>query len=78
MNLDNDLKSKVAGVLVFGDPLRGMSNDWPINNASVNMSPKDGNSGSQNTASFCNTGDLFCFRPGTSLPAHLAYPMDGR
>ncbi|CAG7852960.1 SubName: Full=Uncharacterized protein {ECO:0000313/EMBL:CCA76187.1} [Serendipita indica DSM 11827] len=31
----------------------------------------------QNIASFCNTGDVFCWPGGISLAAHLAYPTDG-
>ncbi|KAF8684915.1 Cutinase [Rhizoctonia solani] len=75
--LTSNLKSKVASILVFGDPARNINQPWPINNPSVDLSPKDGSSSSQNIASFCNTGDLFCTIPGVSLPAHLAYPTDG-
>ncbi|CAE6337368.1 unnamed protein product [Rhizoctonia solani] len=75
--LTSSLKSKVASILVFGDPARNINSPWPINNPSVDLAPKDGSSSSQNIASFCNTGDLFCAIPGVSLPAHLAYPTDG-
>ncbi|KAG9084979.1 hypothetical protein FS749_004776 [Ceratobasidium sp. UAMH 11750] len=75
--LSSSLKSKVASILVFGDPERNSNNPWPINSPSVDLAPKDGSTSSQNIASFCNTGDLFCAIPGYSLPAHLAYPTDG-
>ncbi|CAE6456832.1 unnamed protein product [Rhizoctonia solani] len=77
LDLSSNLKSKIASILVFGDPARNINSPWPINNPSVDLSPKDGSSSSQNIASFCNTGDLFCAIPGYSLPAHLAYPTDG-
>ncbi|QRV84350.1 cutinase [Ceratobasidium sp. AG-Ba] len=77
LNLSSSLKSKVASILVFGDPARNINSPWPINSPSVDLAPKDGSTGSQNIASFCNTGDLFCAIPGVSLPAHLAYPTDG-
>lgn len=77
MRLPPELKAKVVAVIAFGDPMRGMSNAWPINNPSVNLAPRSGRSGAQNIASFCNTGDMFCSRPGYSLPAHLAYARDG-
>ncbi|CAE6533209.1 unnamed protein product [Rhizoctonia solani] len=75
--LTSALKSKIASILVFGDPARNINSPWPINSPSVDLAPKDGSSSSQNIASFCNTGDLFCAIPGVSLPAHLAYPTDG-
>ncbi|KAG8819779.1 hypothetical protein FRC17_010337 [Serendipita sp. 399] len=75
--LSSSLKSKVVAVLAFGDPQRGLSSAWPISSPSVDLFPRDGSSRSQNIASFCNTGDLFCWRPGVSLPAHLAYATDG-
>ncbi|CAE6522430.1 unnamed protein product [Rhizoctonia solani] len=75
--LASSVKSKVASILAFGDPARNINSPWPINNPSVDLAPKDGSSSSQNIASFCNTGDLFCAIPGVSLPAHLAYPTDG-
>ncbi|CAE6452280.1 hypothetical protein RSOLAG1IB_07369 [Rhizoctonia solani AG-1 IB] len=77
LSLSSNLRSKIASILVFGDPARNINSPWPINNPSVDLSPKDGSSSSQNIASFCNTGDLFCAIPGVSLPAHLAYPTDG-
>ncbi|KAH7334942.1 cutinase [Rhizoctonia solani] len=77
LTLSSSLKLKVASILVFGDPARNINSPWPINNPSVDLAPKDGSSSSQNIASFCNTGDLFCAIPGVSLPAHLAYPTDG-
>ncbi|KAG8696987.1 hypothetical protein FRC09_008157 [Ceratobasidium sp. 395] len=77
LNLSSTLKSKVASILVFGDPARNINSPWPINSPSVDLAPKDGSTSSQNIASFCNTGDLFCAIPGVSLPAHLAYPTDG-
>ncbi|QRV84366.1 cutinase [Ceratobasidium sp. AG-Ba] len=76
-SLSSSLKSKVLAVLVFGDPARNINSPWPINSPSVDLAPKDGSTSSQNVASFCNTGDLFCAIPGYSLPAHLAYPTDG-
>ncbi|KAG9106108.1 hypothetical protein FRC07_008959 [Ceratobasidium sp. 392] len=75
--LTSTLKSKVAVILVFGDPARNINQPWPINSPSVDLAPRDGSTSSQNIASFCNTGDLFCAIPGVSLPAHLAYPTDG-
>ncbi|KAG8708588.1 hypothetical protein FRC09_001152 [Ceratobasidium sp. 395] len=76
--LSSNLKSKMVSLLVFGDPGRNIDlNPWPINSPSVDLAPKDGSTSSQNIASFCNTGDLFCAMPGYSLPAHLAYPVDG-
>ncbi|CAG7848946.1 SubName: Full=Uncharacterized protein {ECO:0000313/EMBL:CCA71965.1} [Serendipita indica DSM 11827] len=77
MTLSSSLKSKIAAILVFGDPARNINQPWPINNPSVDLSPKDGSSSSQNIASFCNFSDLFCYPLGVSLPAHLAYPTDG-
>ncbi|KAJ1306231.1 hypothetical protein OPQ81_010937 [Rhizoctonia solani] len=77
LSLSSSLKSKVASILVFGDPARNINSPWPIDNPSVDLAPKDGSTSSQNIASFCNTGDLFCAIPGVSLPAHLAYPTDG-
>ncbi|CAE6533177.1 unnamed protein product [Rhizoctonia solani] len=79
--LDDSVKSKVISVLVFGDPLRSTTTAaWPINSASVDLSPKDGNTGTRNStenvASFCNNGDMFCNPPGTIVP-HLAYSTDG-
>lgn len=52
MDLDDSLKSKVASILVFGDPARNIDSPWPINNATVNKAPKDGSADSQNIASF--------------------------
>ncbi|KAF8599891.1 alpha/beta-hydrolase [Ceratobasidium sp. AG-I] len=75
--LSSSLKGKVAAILVFGDPARNINSPWPITSPSVDLAPKDGSSSSQNIASFCNLGDLFCYIPGVSLPAHLAYPTDG-
>ncbi|QRW25525.1 cutinase [Rhizoctonia solani] len=71
LDLSSTIKSKIASILVFGDPARNINSPWPINNPSVDLSPKDGSSSSQNIASFCNTGDLFCAIPGYSLPAHF-------
>jgi len=80
MNLPSNLKSKVASILVFGDPALklGGSNAWPINSPSVDRSPRLGSSSSQNIASFCNLSDIFCDPLGANLAAHLAYPLDGR
>ncbi|KAG8713792.1 hypothetical protein FRC09_018330 [Ceratobasidium sp. 395] len=79
INLSSALKSKVASVNVFGDPAlkNGGSSAWPINSPSVDLTPKDGSTSSQNIASFCNSGDIFCDPRGNSLPAHLAYSTDG-
>ncbi|QRW25515.1 cutinase [Rhizoctonia solani] len=75
--LDDSVKSKIISVLVFGDPLRSIQiATWPIDSPSVNLTPKDGKAGTQNVASFCNDGDMFCDPPGTLIP-HLMYPMDG-
>ncbi|GAB1523369.1 hypothetical protein RhiTH_006513 [Rhizoctonia solani] len=75
--LDDSVKSKIISVLVFGDPLRSIRTaTWPIDSPSVNLTPKDGKAGTQNVASFCNDGDMFCDPPGTLIP-HLMYPMDG-
>ncbi|EUC62392.1 cutinase [Rhizoctonia solani AG-3 Rhs1AP] len=70
------LKAKVKAIVVFGDPYRGSSNAWPINSPVVDSAPRDGSTASQNVASFCNSGDLFC-AGGSSIPAHLAYGTDG-
>ncbi|CAE6473168.1 unnamed protein product [Rhizoctonia solani] len=70
------LKAKVKAIVVFGDPYRSSSDTWPINSPVVDASPRDGSTASQNVASFCNSGDLFC-AGGTSVPAHLAYGTDG-
>ncbi|KIM27634.1 carbohydrate esterase family 5 protein [Serendipita vermifera MAFF 305830] len=75
--LSSSLKSKVAAILVFGDPARNINQPWPINSPSVDLSPRDGSSSSQNIASFCNFGDVFCWPLGVNLLAHLAYPTDG-
>ncbi|CAE6383948.1 unnamed protein product [Rhizoctonia solani] len=76
-NLDDSVKSKVISVLAFGDPLRSMRTaSWPIDSPSVNLTPKGGEAGAQNVASFCNNGDMFCNPPGTIVP-HLMYPRDG-
>ncbi|KAG8730163.1 hypothetical protein FRC12_020448 [Ceratobasidium sp. 428] len=79
INLSSALKSKVASINVFGDPAlkSGGSNSWPINSPSVDLTPRDGSTSSQNIASFCNSGDTFCDPRGNSLAAHLAYPNDG-
>ncbi|CAE6456883.1 hypothetical protein RSOLAG1IB_12700 [Rhizoctonia solani AG-1 IB] len=75
--LDASVKSKVISVLAFGDPLRSMRTaSWPIDSASVNLTPKGGDAGTENVASFCNNGDMFCNPPGTLMP-HLMYPRDG-
>ncbi|CAE6459719.1 unnamed protein product [Rhizoctonia solani] len=77
LSLPSALQSKIASILVFGDPGRNLNLPWPIDNPSLNLSPKDGSSSEQNIASFCNIGDLACdiFRYG--LLAHFAYPTDG-
>ncbi|GAB1523355.1 hypothetical protein RhiTH_006499 [Rhizoctonia solani] len=75
-SLSSALKSKVAAIVVFGDPYRGISNSWPINSPSVNLKPRSGFTSSQNVASFCNDGDIVC-RGGLSVPAHLTYGEDG-
>ncbi|KAG8807174.1 hypothetical protein FRC17_004611, partial [Serendipita sp. 399] len=76
-SLSSALKAKIRAVLVFGDPQRNVGGGWPINSPSVDLTPRDGSTSSQNIASFCNTGDVFCWPGGTSLAAHLAYPTDG-
>ncbi|KAJ1306032.1 hypothetical protein OPQ81_010745 [Rhizoctonia solani] len=75
-SLSSTLKSKVKAIVVFGDPYRSSSNSWPITSPVVDSAPRDGSTASQNVASFCNSGDLFC-AGGTSVPAHLAYGTDG-
>ncbi|KAG8776592.1 hypothetical protein FRC12_000826 [Ceratobasidium sp. 428] len=75
-SLSTVLKNKVVGIVVFGDPYRSSSNTWPITSPVVDSAPRDGSTTSQNVASFCNTGDLFC-AGGSSVPAHLAYGTDG-
>ncbi|KAG8774156.1 hypothetical protein FS842_001159 [Serendipita sp. 407] len=75
--LSSAVKAKVIALLVFGDPSRNINSPWPINSPSVDLNPRDGSTSSQNIASFCNTGDVFCWPSGTSLAAHLAYPTDG-
>ncbi|CAE6434522.1 unnamed protein product [Rhizoctonia solani] len=75
--LDDKIKSKVISVLVFGDPQRRQTTaSWPISSPSVNSAPRSGNTGTQNVASFCNSGDMFCSPPGSIMP-HLAYATDG-
>ncbi|CAE6475883.1 unnamed protein product [Rhizoctonia solani] len=78
-NLPDGIKSKILTVLVFGDPYRkiGRANTWPINSPSVNSSPREGSTSTQNVASFCNKGDEFCDPAGASLGPHLAYRDDG-
>ncbi|KAG8730778.1 hypothetical protein FRC11_005840 [Ceratobasidium sp. 423] len=75
-SLSSTLQAKVKAIVVFGDPYRSSSNTWPINSPVVDSSPRDGSTASQNVASFCNSGDLFC-DGGLSVPAHLAYGTDG-
>ncbi|CAE6374720.1 Cutinase OS=Monilinia fructicola GN=CUT1 PE=2 SV=1 [Rhizoctonia solani AG-1 IB] len=74
--LSSTLKAKVKAIVVFGDPYRSSSSAWPINSPVVNSAPRSGSTASQNVASFCNSGDLFC-AGGSSIPAHLAYGTDG-
>ncbi|CUA77387.1 putative cutinase Mb2006c [Rhizoctonia solani] len=76
MNLSSSLKSKVAAIVVFGDPYRDLSNSWPIDSPVLNSDPESGFTSSQNVASFCNAGDIVC-HAGLSVPAHLAYGTDG-
>ncbi|CUA77716.1 putative cutinase Mb2006c [Rhizoctonia solani] len=76
MNLSSALKSKVDAIVVFGDPYRGINNNWPINSPALNSNPRSGFTSSQNVASFCNSGDIVC-RGGLSVPAHLTYGEDG-
>ncbi|KAG8707833.1 hypothetical protein FRC09_001581 [Ceratobasidium sp. 395] len=75
-SLSTALKNKVVGIVVFGDPYRSSSNTWPVTSPVVDSAPRDGSTTSQNVASFCNAGDLFC-AGGSSVPAHLAYGTDG-
>ncbi|KAF8706607.1 Cutinase, partial [Rhizoctonia solani] len=75
-SLSSTLKAKVKAIVVFGDPYRSSSSTWPINSPVVDSAPRDGSTASQNVASFCNSGDLFC-DGGLSVPAHLAYGTDG-
>ncbi|KIM22364.1 carbohydrate esterase family 5 protein, partial [Serendipita vermifera MAFF 305830] len=75
--LSSAVKAKVLAILVFGDPARNINSPWPINSPSVDLTPRDGSTTAQNVASFCNSGDVFCWPAGTSLAAHLAYPTDG-
>ncbi|KAG8823486.1 hypothetical protein FRC18_010723 [Serendipita sp. 400] len=75
--LSSAVKAKVLAILVFGDPSRNNDSPWPINSPSVDLTPRDGSTSSQNIASFCNTGDVFCWPNGTDSAAHLAYPTDG-
>ncbi|CAE6471334.1 unnamed protein product [Rhizoctonia solani] len=75
-SLSSTLKAKVKAIVVFGDPYRRSSSAWPINSPVVNSNPRSGSTASQNVASFCNSGDLFC-DGGLSVPAHLAYGTDG-
>ncbi|KAG8691034.1 hypothetical protein FRC11_007362, partial [Ceratobasidium sp. 423] len=76
MNLDSVHKTKVAAIVVFGDPYRGLSNDWPINSPVVNSDPRSGFTSSQNVASFCNGGDIVC-HAGLSVDDHLVYGTNG-
>ncbi|KIM22437.1 carbohydrate esterase family 5 protein, partial [Serendipita vermifera MAFF 305830] len=75
--LTSAVQAKVAAILVFGDPARNINSPWPINSPSVDLTPRDDSTSAQNIASFCNSGDVFCWPAGTSLAAHLAYPTDG-
>ncbi|EUC62569.1 cutinase [Rhizoctonia solani AG-3 Rhs1AP] len=76
MSLSSALKAKVTAIVVFGDPYRGINNNWPISSPVVNSKPRSGFTNSQNVASFCNDGDIIC-RGGLSVPAHLTYGEDG-
>ncbi|KAH7334941.1 cutinase [Rhizoctonia solani] len=75
-SLSSALKAKVAAIVVFGDPYRGINNNWPINSPVLNSNPRSSFTSSQNVASFCNSGDIVC-RGGLSVPAHLTYGEDG-
>ncbi|KAG8688877.1 hypothetical protein FRC11_004592 [Ceratobasidium sp. 423] len=84
MSLDNEIKPKVLAVLAFGDPWRNngdFNNSWPIDSPSVNLSPRNGTSSTENVLSFCNDGDTICETgradPNAIPPAHLTYPQDG-
>ncbi|CAE6499711.1 unnamed protein product [Rhizoctonia solani] len=81
---DNDIKSKVFVIFVFGDPWRpkdGLDNLWPIDLPSVNLNPRNGTSTTDNVISFCNVGDSACeigsVDPNAIPPSHLTYPIDG-
>ncbi|KAG9088886.1 hypothetical protein FRC07_012455 [Ceratobasidium sp. 392] len=78
MNLAPALKNKVLSIAVFGDPTlkSGGSPFWPINQPSVDTSPRDGSAPTQNIASFCNQRDEFCDPWGSTLEPHLAYGKD--
>ncbi|CAE6486727.1 unnamed protein product [Rhizoctonia solani] len=82
--LENDIKSKVLAVLVFGDPWRPIgdfNNSWPIDSPLINLNPRNGTLNTENVISFCNVGDTIC-ETGTADPnsiplPHLVYPTDG-
>jgi len=83
--INQELKSKMFAVLVFGDPhrKRDLLPDalWPINSPEVNMEPRSGYKKPENVASFCNSGDTLCEQgvdiPDPSIAAHTAYATDG-
>ncbi|KAG9127011.1 hypothetical protein FRC07_001036 [Ceratobasidium sp. 392] len=79
INLAPALKAKALAIIVFGDPAlkSGGSPFWPINQPSVDTSPRDGSTPTQNIASFCNPGDYFCDPEGNLIPPHLNYANDG-
>ncbi|QRW12953.1 cutinase [Ceratobasidium sp. AG-Ba] len=77
MRLPNNLKNKVLAILVFGDPARNLNKPWPIDTPSVDLAPRDGSTSSQNIASFCNKGDIFCDIGAITVDPHLAYGTDG-
>lgn len=84
--IDDEIKSKMFAILVFGDPhrKRNLFPDafWPIKSPKVNMEPRSGYKKPQNVASFCNSGDTLCGQdigiPNPSVDAHTAYATDGR
>ncbi|KAJ1306230.1 hypothetical protein OPQ81_010936 [Rhizoctonia solani] len=76
ISLSSTMKDKIAAIVVFGDPYRGLNNNWPIKSPVVNSNPRSGFTSSQNVASFCNGGDIVC-RAGLSIPDHLEYGTNG-
>ncbi|KAG8711407.1 hypothetical protein FRC11_002864, partial [Ceratobasidium sp. 423] len=76
MSLSSTLKAKVAAIVAFGDPYRGLNDHWPINSPAVNTTPRSGFTSSQNVASFCNGGGII-FRAGLSVDDYLAYGTNG-
>ncbi|CAE6421029.1 unnamed protein product [Rhizoctonia solani] len=73
MNLPPYLKAQVVAIVVFGDPLHGVTPSWPITSPVVNLDPRFGFKSGENVASFCNKYDVVCRRRGLNILAHWIY-----